>query len=172
MDSHTHSLHMQHTYTQQYPFICLSHSLTHTHSLTHRPTLAKLYAECMNQPWPPLPSIPWGVEPKIVKLPISGRLVISTGRPGLFVWVANDPPEDGWTPFNLAAHHNAALNDSKWHFGSIVPPTSETTSYTGMVAVPGSDDVIVSYDRLANGWSPAPWPSEASGIFVVRVSFE
>ena len=34
---------------------------------------------------------PFGVEPKVIKLP-NGLLVISTGRQGQFLWVADDPP--------------------------------------------------------------------------------
>jgi hypothetical protein len=105
-----------------------------------------------------------------VKLSQSGQLVLSTGRTGLWVWVADDPPTAGWTPFNLAAHHNAAVADPSLRFTSDNPTTSGTTSYTGLVAVPGTDDVIVSYDRLANGWNPAPYPSAVSAIFTVRIS--
>jgi len=63
-------------------------------------------------PTPALPTTPYGVEPKILKLHESGKLVLSTGRPGLFVWVANDPPVDGWTPFNVAEHHNEVNKQS------------------------------------------------------------
>lgn len=144
-------------------------------------TLESIYAKCAGKPWPPppptppsppspkTPTAPFGVEPKLAKLPLSGKLVLSTGRPGLWVWVADDPPTE-WVPFNLAAHHNAVITDPKLRFASDVPSTSGTTSYTGMVPVPGTDDVIVSYDRLANGWSPAPWPEEVSAIFTVRVT--
>ena len=59
---------------------------------------------------------PFGVEPKIVKLP-NGLLVISTGRQGQFLWVADDPPES-WTPWNVAAHHNR-------NFAKGAPPGGE-----------------------------------------------
>jgi hypothetical protein len=39
-----------------------------------------------------------------------------------------------------------------------------------MVAVPGENAVIVSYDRLANGWNPAQWPAQKSAIFVVKLT--
>ena len=97
--------------------------------------------------------------------------MLSTGRPGLWLWVAEDPPTT-WRPFNLAAHHNAAYPDRDLHFKDTVPGDSETTAYTGMVALADENAVLVSYDRLANGWDPAPFPSERSAIFTVRVDVE
>ena len=158
------------------------------------PELAALYAQCMHispapTPAPPIPAAPSGVEPKIERLP-NGLLVVSSGRPGLYVWAAKDPTSAGaagasvpptvalplaWHGFNLADHHNSAYNDSSLHFSSSTPGADETTSYTGMVAVPGENAVLVSYDRLANGWDPAPWPPSpltrgASALFTVKLT--
>eukprot|EP00041_Stephanoeca_diplocostata_P012298 m.206241 g.206241 ORF g.206241 m.206241 type:complete len:414 (+) comp18895_c0_seq2:210-1451(+) len=123
----------------------------------------------------PNATAPWGVEPKIVQLAGSGRVVISTGRPGIFLWASGvhftgDDSVGGWTGFNLAAHHNARYSNTALHYHDVIPSTKETTSYTGLVTIPGTEDVLVSYDRLANGWNPAPWPSAASAIFVVRIT--
>ena len=120
---------------------------------------------------PPEPTVPYGVEPKLVKLS-NGKLVLSTGRPGVFVWAAEDPPTNGWTPFNVAVHHNAAYPNASFHYASPVPTTQETTSYTGLVSFPGTNDVLLSYDYLANGWNPAPWPNAASAIFTVRITVD
>ena len=145
----------------------------------------------------------------------AAALVISAGRPGLYMWVAEDPTTGSgsftatgagantagsgaafaqpleWTGFNVAAHHNAAFGDTSLHFSSDTPGGDETTSYTGMVPLPGEGEggdederededegesaVLLSYDRLANGWSPAPWPPSpltrgASAIFTVKVN--
>ena len=137
-----------------------------------------------------LPSTPIGVEPKLERL-TNGLLVVSAGRPGLYLWVAVDPSAPGssganataaltWQGFNVAAHHNAAVTDPSLRYSSDTPSSSETTSYTGMVVqsleVAGESGVVVSYDRLANGWSPAPYPPPASGgkglsaLFTVRVN--
>ena len=59
---------------------------------------------------------PFGVEPKILKLP-NGLLVLSTGRLGQFLWVADDPPQ-AWTSWNVAKHHND-------HFVKGAPPGGE-----------------------------------------------
>ena len=82
-----------------------------------------------------------------------------------------------WQGFNLAAHHNAAYPDPAMHYPSDRPGGAcpgGTTSYTGMVVVPGENAVFVSYDRLANGWNPARWPpvhaGDVSGLFTVRLN--
>ena len=59
---------------------------------------------------------PFGVEPKILKLP-NGLLVLSTGRLGQFLWVADAPPQ-AWTSWNVAKHHND-------HFVKGAPPGGE-----------------------------------------------
>jgi hypothetical protein len=59
---------------------------------------------------------PWGVAPRLLRLP-NGLLALTTGRPGIMLWLAPDPEqekeEEGggmvWRPFNLAAHHNRVL---------------------------------------------------------------
>ena len=135
----------------------------------------------------PIPSAPIGVEPKLGRLN-NGLLVVSGGRPGLYLWVAADPTLNGgggggpnataplaWEGFNLAAHHNAAVTDPSLRYSSDTPGGSETTSYTGMVVTPdlNGDAVVVSYDRLANGWSPAPYPPGGQGLsalFTVRIT--
>ena len=109
--------------------------------------------------------------PQILKLP-NGLLVISSGRPGLYVWVADDPPTR-WTSFNLAEHHNNAFPDASFHYSNSNPGGDETTSYTGMALQGlGNNGVIVTYDYLANGWNPAPWPRKKSAIFSVRIDIE
>ena len=141
---------------------------------------------------------PFGVEPKIVKLP-NGLLVISTGRQGQFLWVADDPPES-WTPWNVAAHHNR-------NFAKGAPPGGEeiyqnltyfdwerrredfpqsgrqpphawneagsgTTAYTGLVNLPGTNDVVLCYDKNGHAWAPYPGDGDKSAVFAVRVTIE
>jgi hypothetical protein len=117
------------------------------------------------------------VEPKIVMLD-NGLQVVSSGRPGIYIWVrdtaaaaAAGSAGSEWTAFNIAAHHNQVVADPALRYTSTTPSSRETTAYTGMVAVPGGENaVIVSYDRLANGWNPAPFPSGVSAIFTVRIN--
>ena len=90
----------------------------------------------------------------------NGLLVISAGRPGVFVWVAHDPPTE-WTGFNITEHHNRAYPNRSLHYSWPI----HTSSYTGMVAVPDQNEVIVSYDMLNT-------PGTGGAVFAVRVHID
>jgi len=115
----------------------------------------------------------WSVEPQLARLD-NGALLLSGGRPGLFLWVCTDREGGRWERFNLADHHNALLPDASVHYsdafcqaGDVNP--RQSTSYTGMIAV-GPDEALICYDRLGNGWdgAPGPWGSE-DAVFCVRI---
>jgi hypothetical protein len=67
-----------------------------------------------------------------------------------------------WSSFNVAAAHNGLVADSSLHFPpGFVSGTSNvtlSTSYTGLVQL-AADRLLLSYDRLGNGWDPAPGPA-------------
>ncbi len=114
----------------------------------------------------------WSVEPQLVCLE-DGTLLLSGGRTGLFLWVC--PEGDGrvWQPVNLGEHHNAALTDPALHFPAAFcaarGDAHASTSYTSMVSL-GHGQVLLSYDRLGNGWSGAPGPLGPHDIaFSVRL---
>lgn len=116
----------------------------------------------------------WSVEPQLVRLQ-NDLLLLSGGRPGLSLWVSTDGEGRAWQSVSLAAHHNAEAAGASMHytegFCTCDEPDgpAQSTSYTGMRAV-GPEEVLVSYDRLANGWgdAPGPWGQE-SAVFTVRV---
>jgi hypothetical protein len=115
----------------------------------------------------------WSVEPQLVRLE-NGLILLSGGRPGLFLWVCADGEGKSWERLNLAEHHNALLPDSALHYSGPfcasegVNP-AQSTSYTGMQRV-GPNEALVSYDRLGNGWAGAPGPwGETDAVFSVRV---
>eukprot|EP00935_MAST-01C_sp_MAST-1C-sp1_P001005 g1005.t1 len=72
-----------------------------------------------------------------------------------------------WTRFNLAEEHNKRIaeknltfdmqvvNASDPHAGRALPEP-ETSSYTGLAEAPDGA-MVVSYDRLANGWKQRTW---------------
>ncbi len=116
----------------------------------------------------------WSVEPQVVRLE-NGLILLSGGRPGLFLWVCADGEGGAWERINLGEHHNALLSDMDLHFsiafceakGSFDP--YQSTSYTDMVPV-GPEEVLICYDRLANGWNGAPGPwGEKDAVFCLRV---
>jgi hypothetical protein len=114
----------------------------------------------------------WSVLPQVLLLD-GGALVLTGGRPGLMMWVDEAGQGDAWTPINLAEHHNRALSNADLHFGAPCVEISggyldHTTAYTGLVPI-GPDEVLVSYDRLGNGWEGAPGPRGAHDtVFSVR----
>jgi hypothetical protein len=115
----------------------------------------------------------WSVEPQLQRL-TCGVMLLSSGRNGLFLWACTDGEGRDWQRLNLAEHHNASVADASMrypdaflHAADVNPPCS--TSYTCMVEA-GPDEVLISYDRLGNGWAgaPGPWgPHDA--VFCVRV---
>ena len=128
---------------------------------------------------PSLPHFPFGVEPKLAKLP-NGLLVLTAGRPGIWLWVATDPPTR-WVSWDLTKHHNDNYPDTAHHYnlstfdndyGKPHTPVSQTTSYTGMAVVPGSSDIVLSYDWLDAFKCPHTICTHASAVFTVRLSVE
>jgi len=122
----------------------------------------------------PLPGA-WSVEPQLVCLG-NGALVLSGGRPGLFVWVCAEGDGSSWERLNLGEHHNAAVGDPGLRypeaFGRGEGAAEASTSYTGMAAV-GPAEALVCYDRLGNGWAGAPGPlGEHDAVFTVRIRVE
>ena len=122
---------------------------------------------------------PIGVKPKIRVLK-SGRLALSTGRPGIYLYIAADPPTS-WQRFNIAAAHNIFITQKNLTFACPAPPPYQcvpggglngTTSYTGMVVAKDgpadADAVYVSYDRLGNGWGTVS-KGQASAVFVMKL---
>ena len=116
----------------------------------------------------------WSVEPRLERLD-NGVMLLSGGRPGLFLWVCADGEGKRWQPLNLAEHHNACLADPALKYSDAfcearepVKP-AQSTSYTGMCRI-GADEVLICYDRLANGWAGAPGPwGVRDVVFSVRV---
>ena len=109
----------------------------------------------------PLTPGPFGVEPKLAYTE-SGVLLLQTGRPRIYLWalpLGADPLRANWQSFDLGVIHNASVPKAPLP-GSDVPlwpadywtlPRASccTTSYTGLVALPGSDEVVVTYDMIA-----------------------
>ena len=116
----------------------------------------------------------WSVEPKLVRLG-NGAILLCGGRPGLLLWICTDGQGQRWERFNLADHHNALFPDPAMHYSDRFRAASErvrpdqSTAYPGMIAV-GPEEVLISYDRLGNGWTGAPGPwGETDAVFCVRL---
>jgi hypothetical protein len=102
------------------------------------------------------------VQPRLARLE-NGALVLTGGRPGLFLWLCADGKGEQWETVDLATHHNRLVEGKNERFSEVVDNAeagkdpSTSTSYTGIMPW-GADGVIVTYDRLSNGWSGAPGP--------------
>lgn len=116
----------------------------------------------------------FSVEPQLVRLD-NGLILLSGGRPGLYLWVCSDGEGTSWERFNLAQHHNACFPEKNLHYPESFcagQDSSLSTSYTGMLQI-GPHEVLIAYDRLANSWhgAPGPW-GEEDVVFTVRVRVE
>ena len=146
--------------------------------------LARSYSSDEGKSWSPIDRLPaWGVLPQVKRLS-NGALVISCGRPGLFIWFSTDPRGEHWEPFDLMAHHNEEMGEahqiSPGKYG-LEPVNREqyytvhhnfdqpdqTTSYTSMLEVePGR--LLIVYDRMPYGWMPVPTDAEVRSRILAR----
>ncbi len=115
------------------------------------------------------------VQPRLARLG-NGALVLTGGRPGLFLWISIDGKGEVWERVNLGEHHNRMTVDKSLRFSEafcgaeVGEDPAMSTAYTGIMPW-GADGAIVTYDRLANGWAGAPGPNGAvDRVFGVRVA--
>lgn len=133
-----------------------------------------------------------GVRPQLVTL--DGLVVMSTGRPSLYLYVTvddslahtDDPLSGTWQRVNLAYLHTTLVNDTSLRYGPCHGDASDvihgvsggvngTSGYTGLLALSFSEvsktnEVLVTYDRLGNGWDVLE-PGQVSAEMAMRVSF-
>jgi len=146
--------------------------------------LARTYSSDEGKTWTPIDRLPaWSVLPDIMRMS-NGVLALSTGRPGLFLWLSTDPRGEQWEPFDVMAHHNAEMDSahqiSPGKYG-LEPITREqyrsvhhdfdqpdqTTSYTSILEVePGR--LLMVYDRIPYGWMPVPTDAEVRSRILQR----
>lgn len=119
---------------------------------------------------------PFSVQPSLVTLP-SGVVVLSGGRPGLFMWFNSADDGLSWEAVDLRAAHNATQPQDYIHESDNITESTpghhyrhETTSYTQIVAVDDSH-LLVIYDRGPRGGEKideiAP---ETNSLWVMRIS--
>mgnify|MGYP003338267515 CR=1 FL=1 len=116
----------------------------------------------------------WAVMPQI-QLLSNGILVLSSGRPGLKMWVrptaGGSADDNSWRAFDLAVEHNSRVADPQWRFSghtlnatcvggsatacghgdttctmcSSASDPPETTAYTGLSELPTSPPGLLKY---------------------------
>ncbi len=103
-------------------------------------------------------SQPSNVLPRVACLN-NGLLALSSGRIGLFLDVS---PDNGttWHSVDVALSHNVLSNSIGDRFSEAfirgAGDSAMSSSYTSLLHYPGTDNVQICYDRLGNGWDPAP----------------
>jgi hypothetical protein len=108
----------------------------------------------------------YSVEPSLKRLH-NGVIALSTGRPGIFLWLANDERGQSWQAIDLLAHHNLWAPDATYQ---IAP--EQTTAYTELIEV-APNRLLIAYDRTPFGWQPTPADSgERNRIFLLPVEIE
>ena len=146
--------------------------------------LARTYSSDGGKTWSPIDRLPaWSVKPRIKRLS-NGVLVISTGRPGLFLWFSTDPRGQDWQPLDVMAYHNSVM-DKAQHISpgkyGLEAVTSEqyrtvnfdfddpyqTTSYTSILEV-APNRLLMVYDRIPYGWMPVPTDAEVRSRILAR----
>ncbi|MBI3942440.1 MAG: exo-alpha-sialidase [Chloroflexi bacterium] len=152
--------------------------------------LARTYSSDGGKTWAQIDRLPgWSVMPDILRLS-NGVIVISTGRPGLFLWFSTDPRGKNWQPLDVTAYHNAAMDGplstlSTHHISTgkygLEPVTREqyrtvhfdfdnpeqTTAYTSILEV-APNRLLMVYDRIPYGWMPVPTDAEVRSRILAR----
>ncbi|MSP11985.1 MAG: exo-alpha-sialidase [Chloroflexi bacterium] len=141
--------------------------------------LARAYSSDGGQSWTGIDRLPaWSVAPNMARLE-NGVIALSTGRPGLFLWLSADARGKHWEPFDLIAYHNSVLEQphhmSLGASGLAVTPREkyindhfdfndpwQTTAYTAMLEV-SPNRLFLVYDRMPYGWMPVPTDAEVRG---------
>jgi hypothetical protein len=141
--------------------------------------LTRSYSEDGGRSWSVVDRLPaFSVEPSLRRLN-NGTLVISSGRPGIYLWLSTDPRGESWQQIDLVAHHNEWAPGPEY---TIVPERSrdrgkrhasdQTTAYTELVEVE-PNRLLMVYDRTPFGWNPVPRGSdERSRVFVLPMRIE
>ena len=146
--------------------------------------LARTYSSDGGKTWAQIDRLPgWSVLPDILRLS-NGVLVISTGRPGLFLWFSTDPRGQDWQPLDVMAYHNSEMdkahhiNPGKYGLEAVTgeqrrivnrdfDEPDQTTSYTSILEV-SPNRLLMVYDRIPYGWMPVPTDAEVRSRILAR----
>lgn len=128
--------------------------------------LARAYSADGGKTWSALDRLPaYSVAPQVVRLR-NGTLVLSTGRPGLFLWFSPDARGRDWQSLDVMAYHNAEVEKP------FAMNEKQTTAYTALTEV-GDNRVLLVYDRTPFGWKDVPADSgERSQIYLLELEVQ
>jgi len=108
----------------------------------------------------------WSVQPSL-SVSAKGMLLLSGGRPGLFLWLNTKGDAQHWDKIDLVKHHNEWVKDEPI-LKAVAAFDSNTSSYTEVCWLDERRFVVI-YDRLANGWNAIPANSKATNsLWIVQ----
>ena len=133
----------------------------------------------------------WAVSPNLLELK-SGAIVLTSGRPAIGLWITSSHNFTGgkdqkWDFYNVIKAHNAKAADPSHRYPAVDAAVRNvsspkypvgyqhagrgaTTAYTGLTLLDEDDTLLLSYDRLANGWLGPPGPlGDADMVFSMIV---
>ncbi len=113
----------------------------------------------------------WSVRPSVLRL-TNGCIALSTGRPGIYLWVASDPRATHWQSVDLMAHHNAWAPDADMRIGPfqrLDQSDFQTSSYTSLMEM-SPNHLLMVYDR---GPEQRPsGPRDLTRVYVLPIEIE
>jgi hypothetical protein len=137
--------------------------------------LARAYSADGGKTWSTVDRLEaWSVAPQILRLH-NGTLVLSTGRPGIFLWFSQDGRGKDWRRYDLLEHHNITT-PPPLHIAhgerlkNYEPGAVQTTAYTAMVEV-SPNRVMMVYDRSPAGWHSIP-KGDRGQIFLLEFNVD
>src|SRR5262245_16622251 len=114
--------------------------------------LRRCYSKDGGRTWTKAESIsPYSVEPSMLRMK-NEIIALSTGRPGIRLWLSTDPRGTTWQDVDIAEHHNRWAPNSSYRIGSYGEDRTQTSSYTELVEV-APNRLLLVYDR---GAKPIP----------------
>jgi hypothetical protein len=139
--------------------------------------LGRAYSSDGGKTWSKVDRLPaFSVEPSLRRLE-NGVLALSTGRPGIYLWLSADPRGTAWQSIDVVAYHNTVM-ETPHHIQPRIPEVSapdapdQTTAYTEIVRV-APNRLLLVYDRTPFGWKPVPVDSEERGrIYVLPIEVQ
>lgn len=134
--------------------------------------LRRAYSHDGGRTWTKPDVLPaWSVSPELKRIE-NGMIVLSTGRPGIRLWLSTDPRATTWQDIDIVANHSHWTTDPNMRIRSFqVHGHTEwqTSSYTGLVEV-APNHLLLVYDRDPER-APAG-PADLSRVFVLPIIVE
>jgi hypothetical protein len=163
--------------------------------------LRRCYSHDGGHTWTPQEALPaYSVMPSMVRT-AGGFIAVSSGRPGIGLWVSSDPRGATWQKIDIVEHHNTWAPEPSYRIASSLwgsaenfrenplyprPPnfkpsdkfggkvTWQTTGYTKLVEV-SPNRLLLAYERdavIREPDRPPSSPQDLSRVFVLPIELE